>query len=108
MRSTNVNNIALHGDHFHPQQVIRCDAIFQTMRAARIHRNITGNRAGQLAGRVRGIKETLRLNRAGHAEVGAPRLNLDNAVFIIGFKHVIHPRHAQNKTVCGWQGPAGQ
>ena len=78
------------------------------MRPARIHRDITRDGTGQLARRVRRVKEAILFDRACDAQVGPSGLHLDDAVGVIGFDHVIHAGHAKDHAVGRGQRPTRQ
>jgi hypothetical protein len=82
-----VDHGAVHQHQRDAQQVVRRHPVFQAMRPARVHRDVARNGAGQLAGGVGGIEEPVRLDRARHAQVGAPRLHPDEAVGVVGLQH---------------------
>ena len=106
MRATDFDNGAVHQHHGHAQQVVGRHAIFQAMRATRIHRDIPGDGAGQLAGRIGRVEKAIGFHGTGDRQVGAPGLNADESVVIVGFQHVAQPRHPQDHAVGGGQRPA--
>ncbi len=108
MGAADLDHLALHRDHGHAQQVVGGDAVFQAMRPARVHRDVAGDGAGQLARRVGGVEEAVGLDRAGDAEVGAPGLDPDDAIVVVGLEHPVQPRHAQDHAVGGGQRAARQ
>ena len=96
MRAADLDHLAVGHDHGHAQQVVGGHAVFQAMRAARVHRDVAGDGAGELARRVGGVEEPVLLHRAGDGEVGAARLHPDEAVVVVGLEHPVHPGDAEH------------
>ena len=78
-----------------PEQVVGRHPVLQAMRPARVHRDVAGDGAGELARRVRRVEEPLLLHRPGDAQVGPPGLHPDEAVLDSRSPAPVHPRHAR-------------
>ena len=108
MRAANLDHGAVHLHQGDAQQVVGRHAVFQAMRAAGVHRDVPGNGAGELRGRIGCIEKALRFDRTCHAEVGPTGLNPDEPVVEVGLQHLVQPRDAQDHAVRRGQRATGQ
>ena len=108
VRAADLGHAAVHRDHRQPEQVVRRHPVFQAMRAARVHRDVAGNRAGKLGGRVGGIEEAGIFDRAGDGQVRAPGLDPDAAALMVDLENPGHPRNAKHDAVTCRQRPSGK
>ncbi len=94
MRAADLDDFTIHHHHRDAHEIVRCDAILKAMRAAGIHRYVACNCTGELAGGVGRIEKAILFNSARHAKVRAPCLNANDAVVVVCFQYIIHPRDA--------------
>ena len=71
--AADLDHRAVDQHHRHAEQVVGGDAVFQAMRAARVHADVAGDGAGELARRIGRVEEALMRDRAGDAEIGDAR-----------------------------------
>jgi hypothetical protein len=107
--------LAAHGDDLaprkhqrHAEQVVGGEAIFEAMQAAAVFRDIAADGAGDLAGRIGGVIEALRLHGLGDVEVGDAGFDHDAAILIVDLENPLHPAHADQDAVLARQGAARQ
>ena len=108
MRAAELDDRAVHQHHRDPEQVVGGHPVLQAMGAAGVHRDVAGDGAGELAGRVGRVEEVVRLHRPGHAQVGAPGLHADEAVVEVDLQHLRQPGHPEHHAVRGRQRAAGE
>ena len=65
VRAADVEDLALDGDDLQAEQVVGGDAVFQAVRAARVHADVAADHAGELAGRVGRVEEAVALRPPG-------------------------------------------
>ncbi len=70
MGAADVDHLAVHQHHLQAQDVVGGDPILEAVRAARVHADVAGKRAGELAGRIGRVEEALLLHRFADAEIG--------------------------------------
>jgi hypothetical protein len=99
MRAADLEDLPVHRDHRHAEEVVRRHPVFQAMGPARIHRDVARDGAGELGRRVGGVEEILLFHGARHAQVRAPRLHADEAVVVIHLEHPVQPRDADDHAV---------
>ena len=103
-----VDDLALDGDDLQAEQVVGGDAVFQAVRAARVHADVAADHAGELAGRVGGVEEPLPRHRVGDADVGHPGLHHGAAVGIVDVEDAVHPHQPDHHRIRQRQRAAGQ
>ena len=108
VRPADVHDLAVHQDEAHAQHVVGGDAVLEAVRAAGVHAEVAGQRAGELARRVGGVEEAVRLDGLADAEVGDAGLDAGGTVHGVDVEHAVHARHADHQGVLGGQRPAGQ
>ena len=106
MRAAQFHHRAIHHHHGDAEEVVGRHAVFQAMRAARIHRDIARDGAGQLRGGVGGVEEILLFDRTRDRQVGAARLHPDEAVVVIGLEHLVELRDPEDHAIGRGQRPA--
>ena len=70
MRAAEFDDVAVERDERDAQNVIGRHAIFEAMRAARIHPDVAADGAGELRGRVGSVKEPVGSDRLGNRQIG--------------------------------------
>ena len=70
MRAAEFDDFAVERDDGDAQDIVGRHAIFQAMRAARIHADIAADRAGELRGRIGRVEEAVGGDRLGNREIG--------------------------------------
>src|SRR6476660_9335184 len=70
MIAANLHDLAVHEHDAEPKHIVCGHAIFQAMGAACVHRDITAERASELARRIRGIKEAFCRDGIGDGDIG--------------------------------------
>ena len=91
-----------------PKQIVGGDAVFQAMGAARIHGDIAGQGAGELARRIWRIEEVVRRGGIGDGAIGDAGLDPGHAVHLVDGEHAVHARDAEHDRIFERQGPARQ
>ena len=76
--------------HFDAEHIVGRHAIFQAMRAAGIHADIAGDRAGKLRRRIGRIEEALGHHRIRDREIGHAGLHADRAIGVIDVEDARH------------------
>ena len=108
MLAADGEHLAVDGHGGEAEQVVGGDAVFQAVRATRVHADIAADHAGELAGRVGRVEEALGLHRLGDADVGDARLHGGAAVGVVDVQDAVHAHHADHHGVRERHGPARQ
>jgi hypothetical protein len=108
MRAADLHTAAVQHDQRDAEHVVGGDAVFQAMRAARIHADIAADRAGELRGRVGRVEEALGHDLAGDGEIGDAGLHLRDAVGIVDLEDAVHLGDADDDRVLLRDRAAGQ
>ena len=108
MGAADLDDLAVHQHHLEAENVVGGDAVLEAVRAARVHADVAGERAGELARGVRGVEEVARLDGLADAEIGDADLDPGDAVDVVDLEHAVHARHADHHRVLGRQSPARQ
>ncbi len=108
MGAADLDHLALDGDDLQAEQVVGGDAVFQAMRAARVHADIAADHAGELARRVGRVEELLSPHRLGDAGIGDAGLHHGEAVGVVDLEDAVHPHHADHHGIGERQRAAGQ
>ena len=108
MRPADLDDFALGSHHLDAHQVVCRHAVLQAVCAARVHRNVPGDRTGKLRGRVGRIEEPLPLHRASNGKIGHAGLHMHDAVGVIGFDHLVHSGDTKDHAVGCGQRSTGQ
>ena len=93
------DDLAIHQNHFELQYVIRGHAVFQAMRAARVHGDIAANGAGELARWIGRVEEPRLANRIRDSQIGDTRLHGCGPVREIHVQNPVHAGKAQDDAV---------
>ena len=62
VRAADLDHLAIHQHHLQAEHVVGGHAVFQAMRAAGVHADVAGQRAGELARGIRSVEEVSRLD----------------------------------------------
>ncbi len=108
MGAADVEDFAVDRDDLQAQQVVRGDAVFQAMRAARVHVDVAADHAGELAGRIGRVEEAFVGDRVGDADIGHPGLHGRATIGVVDVEDLVHPHHADDDGVGHRQRAAGQ
>ncbi len=100
--------LAGHQHEFDAEQVVRGQSVFQAMQPAGILRDIAADGAGDLAGGIGSIVESMPLHRAGDRQIGHAGLRHHAAVLQIDLADAVHPGHREQDAVGARQRPARQ
>ena len=103
VRAADLDHLAVHQHHLDAEDVVGCHAVLEAVRATRVHADVAGERAGELARRVGRIEEALRFDRLADAEIGDADLDAGHAVGIVDLQHPAHARNADHDGVLGGQ-----
>jgi hypothetical protein len=106
MLAAEPDHLARHRHHLEPKHVVRGEAVFEAMHAARVFGDVAADRAGDLRRRIRRVVEARMLHGLGDAEIGDPRLHARTAIGEIDIEHFVELRHAEQNAVFERQGPA--
>src|SRR5262249_29364638 len=106
MRATDLDHLAVHQHHLQAEDIVGRHAILEAVRAARVHGDVAGERAGELARRVGRVKEAAVLYGVADAEVGDAHLHPRHAVHVIDLEYAAHARNADHDGVLARQGSA--
>ena len=108
MAAAEPDDLAGHQHHLAAQDIVGGEAVFETMHAARIFRDIAADRAGDLRGGIGRVIKALRLDRAGDREIGDARLDDREPVGEIELLDLIEFHHRKENAVRERQGAARQ
>ena len=108
MIAADLDDRAVDEHHLQAEHVVRRHPVFQTMRAAGIHADIAGDRAGELRGWIGRIKEAVRHNGIGDAEIGDAGFDAHRAVGVIDGQDARHLGDAQHHRILLRDGAAGK
>ncbi len=94
--------------HLDAQDVVRRHAVLEAMRAAGVHRDVAGNRAGKLRRWIGRVEKTLLSDARRDLEIGDAGFDTREAVGIVDLDHAVHFRDAENDRILGRQGAAAK
>ncbi|MNP15072.1 hypothetical protein D3C76_1074140 [compost metagenome] len=83
-------------------------AVFQTVHAAGVFRDIAADRAGDLRRRVRGVVQAVGSGRLGNRQVAYAGLDAGEAADRIDLEDALEARHHQQDAFLQRQGAAGK
>ena len=92
-------DLAIHQHQFDAQHVVRGEAVFQAVYAARVFRDVAADRTGDLAGRIGRVVEPAPLDRLRDGEVGDAGLHHGDAVLVVDVEHALELAHAQQHRI---------
>ena len=101
-------NRAVGQHHLVAEHVVGGDAVFQRVRPSGVGGNVAADRAGRLARRIGGVKQTVLFRIAGDPGVHAAGLDQSPAVSRIDVQHAVHPREGDHDTTINRQHGAAQ
>ena len=107
-RAADVDDLAVEGDEPDAEQVVGGDAVFEAMRAARVHRDVAADGAGELRGRVGRVEEAVGPDRFGDREIGDAGLDPRVAVGEVDLEDAVHLGQAEDDRVLLRDGAAGE
>ena len=90
------------------QYVVGGQAVFQTVQAAGVLRNVAAYGAGKLAGRVGGVEKAVWRGGIGNGLVAHAGFHRGGARLRVDFQNAVKPRHGQQKPVGRGRAAAGQ
>ena len=108
MRTADGQDLAIHRDDLQAEKVVGGDAVFQAMRAARVHVDVAADHAGELARRIGRVEEPPALHRIGDADIGDAGLHRGAAIGVVDVEDAVHPHQPDHHRVRHRQRPAGQ
>ena len=88
--AADIEDFAVQGDEARAEEIVGCDAVFEAMGAARVHRDVAADRAGELGGRIGRVKEALRPDRFRNREIGHARFDAREAVGEVDLEDAAH------------------
>ena len=106
MAAAEPDDLAGHQHHLAAQDIVGGEAVFETMHAARIFRDIAADRAGDLRGGIGRVIKALRLDRAGDREIGDAGLDDREPVGEIDLLDLVEFHHGKENAVRERQGAA--
>ncbi len=90
-------------DHVHPQHMRSREAVFQTVRAARVFRHVATDATHRLRRRIGGIKVSIGRNAGGYIQIDDARLDHHALIRQVHLKDAIHLRQTDNNTASNRQ-----
>ena len=90
------------------QHIVGGQAVFQTVQAAGVLRDVAAYGAGKLAGRVGGVEKAVRRGSIGNGLVAHAGFHRGGARLRVDFQNAVKPRHRQQKPVGHGRAAAGQ
>jgi hypothetical protein len=108
MRATELDDLAIERHHRQAEDIIGGDAIFQAMRAARIHADIAADRAGELGRRIGRVEKAVCKDRVGNRQIGDAGLNARITIGKIDLEDPVHLGQADDDSVLLRNGAAGE
>ncbi len=97
-RPGNIDNLAVGGNHFHAENVVRGHTVFQATRAAGVFTDITADSGDFLAGRIRRKKHAERCHRLLQLKIGHPRMHHRITTLGMDFQYFIEPGQCNDHT----------
>src|SRR5262249_32670410 len=94
MRAADLDHLTVHQHYLQAEDIVGRHAVFEAVRAARVHADVAGERTGELARRVGRVEEAPVLDGVADAEVGDADLHARHTVHVIDLEHAAHARHA--------------
>ena len=88
--AADIEDLAVQGDEARAEEIVGGDAVFEAMGAARVHRDIAADRAGELGGRIGRIEEALRPDCFRDREIGHARFDPRIAVGEVDLENAAH------------------
>ena len=108
MRSAEIEDFAVQRHETDAQHVVGRYAVFQAMRAARVHADVAADRAGELRGWVRRIEKAFGDDSLGNREVGDAGFDAGVAIGEVYFENAAHLGEADDDCVLLRNGAARQ
>ena len=102
------DDLAADEDHLQTQEVVRRQAVFQAVHAARIGAHVAADGTGDLARRIGRVVEAPVLDGVGNAQVGDARLGDDDAVLVIDVEDPVELAEPHGDAVGERQGAPGE
>ena len=101
-------HLAVHQHHLDAEQVVGGEPVLEAVHAAGVLRHIAADRAGDLAGGVRGVIEPVGADRGADGEIGHPRLDHGAAVGAVDVENPVELAEADGDPVRQRQRAAGE
>ena len=102
------DDLAGHQHHLAAQDIVGGKAVFETMHAAGIFRDVAADRAGDLRGGIRRVIESAMLDRAGDGKIGDAGLDDREPVVEIYLFDFVEFHHGKENAVRERKGAAGK
>ena len=106
--ATELSDLSIHQNHLDFQDVVRRHPIFEAMRSACIHGDISADRACELARRIGGIKEPGMRHGIRNAEIGNAGLDGRCAIEKVHIENPVHARQAYDDCIATRQCAAAE
>jgi hypothetical protein len=91
-RDAEPDDLAIRQDHLEAEDVIGGDAVFERVRATRVHGDVPADGASGLRRRIRRVEQTVRFYGISDPRIDAAGFDERAAVANVHRQHAIHPR----------------
>ncbi len=108
LRAADFDDLAVEGDEANAEDVVGRHAVFEAMRAARVHPDIAADGAGELRGGIGRVEEPVGPDGLRDREIGDAGLDARVAVGEVDLENAAHLAQAEDDRVLLRNGAAGQ